>query len=536
MEILNSQPLPLAFALFLFIFLLMKIVKGTRNSEKLKLPPGPWKLPFIGNIHQLVGSQTHHILRDLAHKYGPIMSLQFGEVSAIVVSSPEVAQEILKTHDLHFAQRPFFLSGEIIAYNFSDIVFSPYGEYWRTLRKICTMELFSVKSVQKFRPVRESEVSNLIKTLSENVGRTINLGQEFFTLTIGITARAGFGKRVGEEKVFGTLIQELVDLSSGFSVADMYPSLKFLHLISRVQPRLEKVYKGMDKVFGDIISEHRKRKVSADQEDLADVLLRVQKDGLLECPITDDNIKAVILDIITAGSETSTATMTWAMSELIKNPKKFRPIRESEVSNLITTISHNVGKTINLGKELFTLTIGITARAGFGKRVGEEKVLAMLIQELLDLSSGFSVADMYPSLKFLHLISGVRPRMEKVYQGMNKVFGDIISEHRKRKAEADQEDLVDVLLRVHNDGLLECPVTDDNIKAVILKDLSRDLICTPKYYAWTCTSVVPCYLSRDLSGGLKNEELDMTEEFGITLRRKRDLNVIPIARKISPTE
>lgn len=96
------------------------------------------------------------------------------------------------------------------------------------------------------------------------------------------------------------LIQELVDLSSGFSVADMYPSLKFLHLISRVRPRLEKVYKGMDKVFGDIISEHIKRKVLADQEDLEDVLLRVQKDGLLECPITDDNIKAVILDIITA--------------------------------------------------------------------------------------------------------------------------------------------------------------------------------------------------------------------------------------------
>lgn len=291
----NTQSLPLAFALFLFIFMVINLLKVTPSSGKSKLPPGPWKLPFIGNIHQLVGSQTHHILRDLAHKYGPIMSLKFGEVSAIIVSSPEVAQEILKTHDLHFAQRPYFLSGEIIAYNFSNIVFSPYGEYWRTLRKICTMELFSVKSVQKFRHIRESEVSNLIKTISQNLGSTINLGKEFFTLTIGITARAGFGKRVGEEKVFAVLIQELVDLSSGFSVADMYPSVKFLHLISRVRPRLEKVYKGMDKVFGDIISEHRKRSVAADEEDLADVLLRVQKDGLLECPLTDDNIKAVIL-------------------------------------------------------------------------------------------------------------------------------------------------------------------------------------------------------------------------------------------------
>lgn len=73
------------------------------------------------------------------------------------------------------------------------------------------------------------------------------------------------------------------------------PSLKFLHLISRVRARTEKVFKGFDKVFGDIISEHRKRTEAAAEEDLADVLLRVQRDGLLECPLTDDNIKAVIL-------------------------------------------------------------------------------------------------------------------------------------------------------------------------------------------------------------------------------------------------
>ncbi|KAL8131725.1 hypothetical protein AgCh_007594 [Apium graveolens] len=135
----------------------------------------------------------------------------------------------------------------------------------------------------------------------------------------GITSIADQVK-VGEENVFAQLSREIGDLTSGFCVADMYPSLKFLHLISRVRPRMEKAFKEFDKVFGDI-SEHRKRKVAPDEEDLADVLLRVQRDGFLEYPLTDDNIKAVILDIITGGSETSTATLTWAMSELIKSPK-----------------------------------------------------------------------------------------------------------------------------------------------------------------------------------------------------------------------
>lgn len=151
---------------FLSVILFLKLLGIRNRNSKLSLPPGPWKLPLLGNIHQLSASGSsspHTVLRDLAKKYGPIMHLKVGEVSTVVVSSPETAQEVMKTHDIIFAYRHQIIVAKILSYNSSTISFAPYGEYWRQIRKICTLELLSAKKVQSFRNLREEETSELIK-------------------------------------------------------------------------------------------------------------------------------------------------------------------------------------------------------------------------------------------------------------------------------------------------------------------------------------------------------------------------------------
>ncbi|CAK9185535.1 unnamed protein product, partial [Ilex paraguariensis] len=57
--------------------MVVKLLKRSKaQGLNPKVPPGPWKLPLIGNLHQLIGSSPQHALRNLAKKYGPIMQLQ----------------------------------------------------------------------------------------------------------------------------------------------------------------------------------------------------------------------------------------------------------------------------------------------------------------------------------------------------------------------------------------------------------------------------------------------------------------------------
>ncbi|KAJ7960903.1 Cytochrome P450 [Quillaja saponaria] len=317
-------PFALLFTFLLFLFVAFRIVK---RSESKTLPPGPPKLPLIGNMHQFIGELPHESLRNLAKKYGPLMHLQLGELSNVIVSSPEFAKEVMKTHDVIFANRPYLLAARVMTYDSTSISFSPYGSYWRQLRKICTIELLTLKRVQSFQFIREEEVSGLMETIVSNEGSVINLSKLLIALTNAITSRAAFGKKSKDGQGFASFMDEVIKLAEGFYIADLYPSIKALQVITGLKPKLGKMHKEIDRILDNIIKEHKESKLvnessSAEKdENLLDVLLNVQAKNDLELPLTDNNVKAVLLDIYAGGSETSSTTMEWVMSEIMKNPK-----------------------------------------------------------------------------------------------------------------------------------------------------------------------------------------------------------------------
>ncbi|KAK4480160.1 hypothetical protein RD792_013220 [Penstemon davidsonii] len=305
-----------------FILLLIKAWKKTNFPKQYEIfPPSPPKLPLIGHLHHLVGGLPHHALRRVAQKYGHVLYLQLGEVSSIVISSREATKEVLKVQDPACADRPESIGSKIMWYDYTDIAFSPYNDYWRQMRKICILELLSAKNVKFYGFIRQEEMSRLIKYIQLSSEKPINLTEKICLFTSTITCRASFGKVLRDTDTLIDLLKKAVKMAGGFELADLFPSFKLLHVLSRNKYKLLRMRRKLDSILDAILEDHKlKQSGEFGGEDIVDVLLRIQRNGELQFPITNDNIKAIIFDLFSAGTETSSTTIDSAMAELMRHP------------------------------------------------------------------------------------------------------------------------------------------------------------------------------------------------------------------------
>lgn len=210
-----------------------------------------------------------------------------------------------------------------MVYNSTDLLFSPYGAYWKHIRKICVSELLNPKNVQSFGLIRQQVGSHMVASIRDHTGQPIDLTRRITSYTSSMICRAAFGRERPEQEMFQELMHEVSRYALGLLIGDFFPSLKFLDGVIGTRRKLKSIRKKLDKFFDELIDEHVQNLGKGEgkqDEDLIDVLLRVKETQGSEFSITVDNIKAIIFDMFAGGSDTSTSTVNWAMSELIRNP------------------------------------------------------------------------------------------------------------------------------------------------------------------------------------------------------------------------
>ncbi|TYH36228.1 hypothetical protein ES332_D13G249700v1 [Gossypium tomentosum] len=341
--------------LFLSLVLLFSLLIWLKPAKKknLNLPPSPPKLPIIGNIHQL-GMLPHRSLRDLSRNYGSLLLLQLGYNPTVLISSPELVKEIVKNHDIIFSNRPRTTAVDMLFYNCGDMVFAPYGEFWRQVKKISVLELFSHRRVNSFQFVREEEVDLLISEIRGAClkGESINLSEMLMSVSSNIASRCILSHKSEEEdgcSKFGQLGKRLLVLFTGFCIGDMFPYLRWVDVLTGYIPSMKALSAEFDAFVDHVIEEHRTLEVDgqvSNKKDFVSIIMQLQKDGMYEMDLTRDNIKAILLDMFVAGSDTTTATIEWMMAELLKHPNVMKRVQQ-EVRTVVGNKSKVVIEDIN---------------------------------------------------------------------------------------------------------------------------------------------------------------------------------------------
>ncbi|XP_021750028.1 cytochrome P450 71D10-like [Chenopodium quinoa] len=495
METLLQYPL---FIIFISTLFFTYVIKSMQKPTS-KLPPCPPKLPFIGNLHLLSSKNTlpHRRLAELSKKYGRVMMLQLGQVPTIIVTSADMAREVMKTHDAVFCNRPELMVGKEVFYDCKDIGLAPYGEYWRQVRKISTLELFTVKRVESFRFIREEETLNMLKAIRKEVGGcAVNLSNKFFVLACDVMCRATFGTKGNEQAALRAYTAGVTETCTGFCPADVYPSINFLKTISR--GKFQKFTKESDRILDPIISDHQfKKKQGKHEEDLVDVLLKYHTDNVDDpddFSMSTDNIKGVIVELLGGGSENSSATLEWTMSELLKNPRAMEKA-QAEVRRVYEEI-------------------GVVDET----KLHELKYLKHVVREALRLHPPVPLLVPRESMERCQIYSYDIPAKTRVVINAWAIGRDpeYWTDPEKFSPERFEDCLVDYKgnnfeLIPFGAGRRRCPGMTLGVANVELA-----LAALLYHFDWK------------LPNGAQPEDLEMDESYGLTMRRKNNLFAIPI--------
>ncbi|XP_059631091.1 cytochrome P450 81Q32-like [Cornus florida] len=337
-------------AIIVFLLVIFKPFFIQKQEIYKSLPPSPPSLPIIGHLH-LLKQPVHRTLQSLSQKYGEILLLRCGARNILLVTSPAAVEECFTKNDIVFANRPRLLAGKHFTYNYKTVIVAPYGDLWRNLRRVMTLEVLSPARLAPSSNIRQDQVRSLVSQLMQSYAsgaRKVELKSKFTDLSFNVMTMIIAGKRyfgddfedVEEAKQFRDVIRGTLDLSGVSNIGDFLPFLEWIDF-QGYEKKMRGLMIKMDKFLQKLVEEHRQVLLIGNKESDSDgsakktvvdnLLMMQEKDPEF---YTDEIIKGIMLVFLIAGSETSSSTMEWAMALLLNHPDVLKKARAEIDANV----------------------------------------------------------------------------------------------------------------------------------------------------------------------------------------------------------
>ncbi|XP_031266405.1 cytochrome P450 78A7 [Pistacia vera] len=331
-NLFNSWLLISVFIAFLCVGLLTWAVstgglawKNGRNQMGLVPILGPRGLPLFGCLFSLSCGLAHRTLASMASSFRAkqLMALSLGSTPVVVTSDPIIAREILTSP--HFSNRPIKHSAKSLMFS-RAIGFAPNGSYWRLLRRIASSHLFAPKRIAAHESGRQMDCVAMLHAIAEeqSLNGVVYLRKHLQAAALNNITGTVFGKRYDTERLrdeakeLHEIVREGFEILGAFNWSDYLPWLKCFYDPFRINERCSVLVPRIRKLVKQIIREHQLKdeKELLDDSAFVDVLLSLNGDEKLN----EDDIIAVLWEMIFRGTDTTAILTEWVMAELILNP------------------------------------------------------------------------------------------------------------------------------------------------------------------------------------------------------------------------
>ncbi|XP_018598557.1 cytochrome P450 2K1-like isoform X1 [Scleropages formosus] len=331
---------PLSIILLGCLILLRVLYLFSLSHKHGKEPPGPRPLPVLGNLLQLDLRRPHASLCELSKKYGSVFTVHFGPKKVVVLAGFKTVKEALVNYADEFGDRDITPAFYKMTHN-HGIVFAN-GDSWREMRRFA---LTNLRDFGMGKRIIEEKIIEEIQYLTEEFGKYN--GQPFDNndavshAVSNIVSSIVYGRRfdysdsLSQEMVKGVTNRVRLLGTVSVMVYNMFPWLgpfikDWKDLMKNITTSLEVIQKLVKKVQDSLNTKDSRCYVDS-------FLIRqqeIKKYGEQDLYFTEQNLLFSIVNLFSAGTETTATTLRWGLLLMAKYPHIQDRVQE-ELSRVI---------------------------------------------------------------------------------------------------------------------------------------------------------------------------------------------------------
>lgn len=296
-----------------------------KNRRRNNFPPGPFPLPFIGNIFQVDFNNFPQSLSKLRTQYGDVFSLNIFSETSVVVNGYEAVKEALVTKSEDTSDRPSIPMFEHVGLH-NGIAFNRYGQHWKEQRRFAlhTLRNFGMgkKSIEE--RVRE-EAGYLCSAFQDEEGHPFDPYVILNNAVSNVICSVIFGDRFDYSDL---LFQKMIHLlRESFELAakpitQFYKIFPWLMNVPGPHQRQFQVVRTYLAFLEDIIQKHKDTWDPSIRRDFIDAFFEeMEKDkDNPNSMFTEKTLLYVMADLFVAGTDTTSNTLRWSLLMMLHHP------------------------------------------------------------------------------------------------------------------------------------------------------------------------------------------------------------------------